>query len=34
MIVIKRVGVLQLAKILGVLYLLMTAIFYLPQECS
>ena len=30
MIVIKRVGVLQLAKILGVLYLLLTAIFCLP----
>ncbi len=30
MITIKRVGVLQLAKILGVLYLLMSAIFCLP----
>lgn len=30
MIVIKRVGVLQLAKIMGLIYLLMSAIFCLP----
>jgi len=31
MIVIKSIGVLQMAKILGVLYFLMTAIFCIPM---